>query len=342
MKHVHKLIKNRTDLFKYIASFSIVLLMLSGCGGVEPSAPKISKKETPSWYLNPPKDTSTKLYGIAIGKNRDDAIKHALTDMVAKLGINIESTYESSVKVQYSYASKKISNNVKSSIASISINNYEVIESERLSYKKFAVLLQSDKAKLAQSLKESIERKYTKLQTGLVAIKESNVLSRYVMTKKISEEANTLLSTILIIKELDPNYTGSLPLTFIESTHKKLLDITNNLNFIVKGDRNSRTFVTALENHLTHQGYHLTSGRSDNTVSISIKTSLNSTRVSSMKIVTYDVSIKAINKAEKIGGKHIIIKLRKSGNMNTLNKNAGMQFVKTLADQDIYTLLQIQ
>ena len=84
-----------------------MLLFLNGCSGSQPtpSAQLSAKKELPSWYLNPPKDTITSIYGVAVGENRDDAIKLALTDMISKLGIKIESAYESTTKEEYGYAS---------------------------------------------------------------------------------------------------------------------------------------------------------------------------------------------------------------------------------------------
>lgn len=340
---MHRSIRSKSTLLKYTTLLTLLLIALSGCGSAEPSTPpQTHKVEIPSWYLNPPKDSATFLYGVAIGKNRDDAIKLALTDMIAKLGIKIESTFESNVKVQYGYASKSITNQVKSSIDTIKINNYDVVEAERLSYNKFAILLKTDKLKLAKSLKEDVERKHTALQTTLSASKNSNILSRYKTSEHVSEAAKTLLPDVLIIQELEPSYSGEAHLSFIQESYRQFLNIKNSLGFYVKGDKHSAQFVNAFENYLTRHGYHILAHKNKNTVLIKIETTLNNANAASIKIITYNVAINAMNNGEKIGGKNMVIKLRKSSNMTTLNKNAAIQFTKELESKDIYTLLQIQ
>ena len=277
-----------------------------------------------------------------MGKNRDASIKLALTDMISKLGIKIESTYESNEQLKHNYATKTIKNQVKSSIAAIKINNYNVVESERISYNQFAVLLKTDKLKLASSLKETLDRKRTELLTSLSAVQESNILTKYNTTEKVAQDAKVLLSDVLIIKEIDPTYSGVSALDFIENVNTTFIMIKKELNFKVSGDKESSEFVTVFENHLTKSGYTLSQQANANTVKIQVSTSINRTNSSSIKIVIFDIKVKAINASEQIGGKTLIIKLRKSGNMTTLYKNAAIQFSNELKGQDINALLQIK
>lgn len=331
-------------MFKQTILLITLIFVISGCGGSEPvpAQSKTTKKELPSWYISPPKDNSTDIYGVAMAKNRDSAIKLALTDMISKLGIKIESSYESTEQLKYSYASKSVKQQITASTAAIKINNYNVVEAERMSYNQFVVLLKTDKLKLARSLEESVDRKHKKLQTELMALQDSNILTRYNRTKAIVNDASTLLSDVLIIKELDPSFSDQEVQAFLVKLNSDYSDVNRDLNFVITGDKNSLEFVNALKNHFTQNGYQLSKKINKDSIHLKISTAVNHTNTSSVKISVFTIRTEALNNKEQIGGNRKIIKLRFNGNRQTLYKNASIQYIKELQDKDINAFLEIK
>ena len=147
--------QNRLTTILNIFIGTMLVLSLSGCGGATP-APK--KKPLPSWISSvPPNDTRTKMYGLAIAEDRDMAIKSALSDMIAKQGTTIESTFDSKEVVEQFYSSSVVKFDIKSSVSKIKVNNYKVIKSYRINYNEFAVMIETDKLKFIQGLKNDFD-----------------------------------------------------------------------------------------------------------------------------------------------------------------------------------------
>jgi len=119
---------------KYL-SIIFTFLIFCGCGSYF-SAPKVKPvlKQYPSWIISPQQDSEVYMYGVAVEENREIAIKSALNDMISKLGTTLESSYESYQEVEGSYFKTNVKNRIKSDIAKIKINNYEVIKSQRINY----------------------------------------------------------------------------------------------------------------------------------------------------------------------------------------------------------------
>jgi len=199
----------------YISALFIGLI-LTGCGG---TAPKPVKKElTPTWVTSIlPNDTDVQMFGMAIGKNRETAIKAALVDMISKLDTTIESTFQSIQKEESSYYSESSINSIKSSISKIKINNYKVIKSFRISYNEFAVLIETDKQKFITGLKDSLLVQKQSIKEKYNALKDSDSISRYNVKKELAKLSGELLPMILILSELDNSFDKKSNIRFILS-----------------------------------------------------------------------------------------------------------------------------
>jgi hypothetical protein len=181
-------------------------LIFSGCGGSS-SAAVPPPKVVPVWVTAPlPSDNKNFMYGMAVESDRELAIKAALSDMIAKLGTTIESSYESNEEVQGSYSTSTIKNQIKSGISKIKINNYKVIKSDKISYREFAVMIETDKQKLLEGLIENLEAEKKSITQKSDSINNSDALTRYNTTKELSMKAGKLLSEVFIIAELDKSF----------------------------------------------------------------------------------------------------------------------------------------
>ena len=320
--------------------------MIFGCGSAP--APQVNKPaEIPSWVTIPVVDDAYSIYGIAIGTDRENAIKVALDDMVSKLGTTIESSYESNKEVQGSYYKSTIKNKIKSEIAKIEINNYEVIKSQRISYREFAVMIKTDKQKFAKGLIELLDTKKKTIMLKLEAIQNKDVLTKYNVKKELSNEAKLLVSNVLIIDELNSSASTGATfkkeeyLDFISSIEKEFIKEQKNLTFYITGDKKSANFINDIKNFLANQGYNIVQEKKNDSVEVQLDTSDNINTSDSISIAVLKLNIEVFNNAQRIGGKVLILKERFTGSISSVYKNASIHFNQDIKSKGINELIGI-
>jgi len=309
---------------------SFLMLSLSACMGTAPKPPQ-KKAPLPEW-INAvlPNDTTNTMYGMAIAKNRDLAIKSALSDMISRLGVNIESTYESVEKSDAYHSSLHVKNSIKSEISQIKINNYKVIQSYRISYREFAVMVATDKQKFVAGLRADLEAKKTSLKERENALRGLDSFRKYRAKKVLSEDAKKLLPTLFMIAQLDASYEKKNDLNFVNRMEKSYLKASQKLQFFVHGDRKSQIFVEVIKNDLAEDGFSVSDSRK-NALIIKLHTR---DRVSSGNIAIITLNISVSEKKSRIGGKTIILKERYNGSWASVYKNASIHLQEDIKSRD--------
>jgi len=324
-------------LFYTLLLLTISLTFIS-CATSTPSTP-IKKEPTPAWVNSIlPNDTDTQIFGMAIGKNRDAAIKAALSDMVAKLGTTIESSFESTEKEAHSYYSVSSTSNIKSSISKIKINNYKVIKSFRISYKEFAVMIVTDKQKFIRGLKDNLKIEKKSIQQQYDLANSSDALTKYNIKKDLAKQSTELISLVLILSEVDKNFNEKSNMSFISLKQKQFLLESNNLKFYVSYDKKSKVFAQKIKNYLAQKGFNVTNSKKNAVnINLTIHDNISKGRIN---IATLTLNIEVTDKAKRIGGKIVIIKERYTSSANVY-KNASIHFEQDISSKGINNVIGI-
>jgi hypothetical protein len=328
--------KNR--LLKSFLLLISTVFVFAGCGGSSASpAAKPAPKVLPAWINAPlPSDTQKVMYGMSVESDRESAIKAALSDMIAKLGTTIESTYESNQEVKGSFISSNIKNQIKSGVSKIKINNYKVIKSHKVSYREFAVMIETDKQKFVKGLKENLEVKKKSISQKYVALKGRDALTRYNTKKELSKEAAELLSEVLIIAELDKGFNKKENLDFIAKKQQEFLAESKSLKFFVSGNSKSAKFVDSIKNYLAQKGFNVTRSNKQ-----AVKVRINTSDRLSGKIAILNVNVIVSDNSQRIGGKTQIIKERYNGSKASVYKNASIHLEQDIKSQGINEVIGI-
>ncbi|MDH4945374.1 LPP20 family lipoprotein [Sulfurimonas sp. C5] len=242
---------------KILTYFLVFTFLLSGCGSATKQIELTSKKELPAWYTTPPMSNSSVLYALGEGKDKQEAIANALNYMASTLSVSISSTYRAKTRVvEGSTTSQEgeYNSDIASDVKKIRISNYEVIQSESLGFKRYAVLIRSDKQKLFHSLQQELDQ-----SISLANAKENNLnnggLEKYLFYKEQKKEFANLPHTLIVMKELNSGFNSSVYLQRIKEIEKKYQYYQSNISFSVSS--NIKNLHTPIEKALSKRSFRI-------------------------------------------------------------------------------------
>jgi len=217
------------------------VLFFSACGGTNPQVKEQllePKSDLPSWYINPPASERGVLYGVGEGVNKDDAVAHALSDILARLNVSISSSFSSKKVVREGRAESidtMYIDKVSSIVQTISINNYDIVSYKKLGFKKYAALVKIDKKEFARSLKKEIQRSL-QITTDFDALKGVNALHTLQAYKKRLKELEGLENKLAILSELDRSVDEQYYLQKYAVLQKSYAKLRHSITFWVIAD----------------------------------------------------------------------------------------------------------
>lgn len=325
-----------------IVLFLSVFMFLVGCSTSSATpALKPVVKQVPKWVNSVlPDDDSISMYGLGLANNREAAVKAALSNVIARLGTTIESSYESIQKVDGAYSNLKVESKIKADVSKVKVNNYKVIKSYKLSYREFAVMIAIDKQKFINGLKNELEVKKKNISDKLSSTKSMNTINRYNTKKELANQAKKLLPVIYILAELDPRFTKNEYLTFVSKINMYFLDEAKKLKFFVSGNVKSSKFVDILKNHLAQNGLRVVSSNKNAIkIQLNIEDNINKGYI---KIAVLSLNIAVYEKSKRLGGEEIILKERYNNSIQGVYKNAAIHFKQDIQNKGLNKLIGIE
>ncbi|MGB5966002.1 MAG: LPP20 family lipoprotein [Sulfurimonadaceae bacterium] len=210
---------------KTLLTLLAITLLFTGCGAdKEPMV--TAPKAMPSWYTNPPQSNNQYLYEVAEGADKKEAIAHALDLMVSTLSITIASEYKSHTTARSgainSYQ-QDVDNIIQTSVKAIRISNYSVVESTEQGFRRYLVLIKSDKAQLFKSLRRELDEKITLLESQESNIQTKNVVEQLRFYKRANSDFAGIEQTLNVMNVLNKDF-DSTPYIQTTSHYKKSYD----------------------------------------------------------------------------------------------------------------------
>lgn len=319
-----------TLLLTLIVTFSL----FAGCS----ATPNRRHPDIPAWYLHPPKDSPRYLYGVGSGEDRKSAIDSALADMISKLGISIQSTMRTKEESYGRYYANSIStSDIKTDIAKIKIDNYEIIDTRRISYDKYAVLLRTDKQKFAKRLQLEVESKLSTLENLSYTAMRNDPLSRYNTLKHIAKKADKLLSSIYILSQMDKKVDEKSYLTRVEKLQHLFDKEKSKMTFsLQRANKGAEEFAKYIAAYLTGNGLRI--AESNETLKIAIETSMDQASSPIGKIDIVTLEIKIYEKNTLVGGSSRVYKVRHNDVKTYSYKRAAKEFAEELKNKGVKIL----
>ncbi|MBA1437806.1 MAG: LPP20 family lipoprotein [Epsilonproteobacteria bacterium] len=311
---------------------ALVVSFLTGCGGASKDVMLEPKKELPSWYTNPPQSTATTLYALGEGKDKQEAITNALNYLASTLSVSIESTYNAKTVVKEGRVEEnnaEYRSDVTSEVQKIRIGNYQVVQAKQLGFKRYAVLIESNKQRLLQSLKQELEQTMQIYRAMEQDLRSDDALSHYIFYKKARQKLQNLPRTLLIMQELESSFDANRYLEKVKYVNEKYSYYKNNITFLVRS--NIDNMDAPLAKAITQQGFRIRNLPNKMHYTVHVSTSVSKAKAYGFTLARAEVHIKTKNYKGVVVASNVLNLVGQS----TQGYNVAMQDLVRKFDQKI-------
>lgn len=242
----------------------VLLFSLMGCGA-EKKVVSVTPKSLPNWYTSPPLSNNSELFALGEGKNKTEAITNALNLMASTLSVSISSEFNAKTVVKEGRVNSSegiYSNDVTSSVKEIRISSYEVLYSESLGFKRYAVLIKSNKKKLFESMLLEMQQESSVLKSRMKSIQNSNGLQKLSFYKKSLDSLSGLQNRIVVMAVLQPSFDGKVYLQQMQAVEAEYIAVRKALSFSLSSDKGGEHLKAPIAKGLATKEIQITKTKS--------------------------------------------------------------------------------
>ena len=278
----------------FMIFLSVFIVLFSGCG-VQKQIVVAQKQELPSWYKNPPKSNQTELYALGFGKDKKSATTDALTQMVSTLSVSVSSKFSGRTVVKEGSSSSSTATYIdesKSEVKKIRISNYEILKAQSLGFKKYAVLVTSNKKKLFDSMKQEIEQEFSIIDKKKKIISKQNLIKQIAFYREAKKSLSSLPNKLLVMSELKSGFDGTIylnKLNKIEMMYEKLL---SSITFTIKANYEAKNLKTPIAKGISDEKFKISKSRGKNNFIIKIGSKIEKANAYGFTLARSAISIR--------------------------------------------------
>lgn len=214
---------------------------------------EIDKPKYPNWYLNQKFEDLSYLYGIGEGENIDEAIKSALISISSRLSLTISSnsTIKSNSYVDFrEYITKESSQNISSFTENLTYSNYEIIDTQKISFNSIILNLKIKKIDLINSLSNKLNRVNKQLENSEIELKDKDPLTKFLNYKKLFNEYISIQNRVQILKKLDENFDDKNYFTKLDKIYNLALHNKSKSTFYITNYTNNQLIEDKLKEEI--------------------------------------------------------------------------------------------
>lgn len=327
---------------KQIIIIFISIILFNGCGTQKDLLvpPKIF---LPSWYENPPRSSSIELYALGNGRDKKSAITDALTEMVSTLSVSISSKFTAktiSQEGERSSSSAVYESEIKSEVKTIRISNYEVIESKQLGFKKYAVLIKSNRKKLFRSMKKELDQEFNVINEKLLSAQKQNAISEMLVYREAKKDLILLPNKLLIMQELDTTFSGDKYLQQFNTINTKYERMASQISFFIKSDKNSQNLKAAIAKGISAKKFKIAEGSSREYFAVTLSSSVEKANAYGFTLARSAITITVKDyKNNIIGSNKINITGQSTQGYKIAKENVALKLGKRIDNEGISKIL---
>ena len=323
---------------KTIISILIALLLI-GCTGSKQPEPV----SYPSWFLNPPANDGSFLYGTGEGNTIDSAKASALNSIAASLSTTVSSEFKKKESSQSfngnENAHHSALNTVKAEVKAIEFSDYRIIQNQ-VTGSKALVLVEVSRFKLFNNQKEKLERLSQELTTKQSNIERQSPLKKAYLYNQNMEQTQRLTSLALLTKSINSDF-DTVPYfkqaADIKQTQDNAID---DAKVSITAEPEAEVFVAVLTEGLNKAGIK-TVYKGANT-RIHLKNNFQTDEIYGFKIAKATLTVSTQDNSRKnIATKTITLSGKSRYDYDKAKSSAAQGLSNKIKEEGIYTVLGI-
>jgi len=289
--------------------FITLLVLFSGCS----NSPKPIKHITvtyPSWYSKPPLNSSLFTYGVGFGVNYKEARLESINMAISSLSIEVSSSFETNSTYKRENGIENVNKNIKSEINAvlqkIEINNFQVVDQQKIGFEKYISLIKIDNTKLVMFFKKKLSNLDKSLEAELSGV--DGLLNQFLVYKKYIKLYQDNEKYSVIIGSLDKSYNSSFYFNKLKQLREVLLKTQEQIKFSVQSNnKDNDRLMAAISNSLLDSGIQIV--KKDFNYVLKVKENLSYSQSKGIYIAVNNIDLKIYDKNNKIiNGKNISVK----------------------------------
>jgi uncharacterized protein YaaR (DUF327 family) len=327
--------------------FKILLLLITpllflGCGSSKRAV--VAKKEPlPSWYLTPAKTTSSDLYAVGEGQNREDAIGDALSMMLSTLSISLSSKYSSKSVVREGVTASNeatYTNEIQSEVAKVRISNYEVLNSKRIGYKRYIVSIGVNKERLFKSLEDDLKREFETIKERQKSLKSAHTLKKIKTYRNFTKEFSHIQNTLNVMSSLKKDFNAKEYIEKMGNIEKKLQNLLTKLSFSLSSNSSAKSLKATIKKALTKREFAISNIKTKEHFSLYITSSIQKATAYGFILAksSIDISIKDY-RGRVIGSNHLNITGQSTTDYTLAKENVAFKLNKMIEKSSLEKVL---
>lgn len=318
-----------------IATFFILI----GCGSSKKTPqPYLVQEKLPSWYLSTKSDDGESLYSTGEGKDKQEAIASALSNLISTFQVTVESSFSSKKELD-SFVSnnvyRKIDKQTKLKTNATKITNYKVINVHEESFDKILVQIKVNKTKLAIDTKKSIDKHIKNANQSIHLVSNDGFLERYKNYKRLYNLNPQIENKLKLLDYLSFPYSESYE-NFLSQIENEYKIYKKNLVVKIKYDRNSKIFKTSMQSYLISKGISFEGDNSQSDLLLQLDTKKSNAKAMGLDLVVYSTTLSLVSKNKTANNLSIVLKEVNKGDINLVQKNANLHFLRQLEDKKAF------
>ncbi|MCV6608224.1 MAG: LPP20 family lipoprotein [Campylobacterales bacterium] len=328
---------------RYLLSLALVIFF-TGCFGSSKPEPV----SYPNWYFNPPKSDSMYLYGKGEGYSEKEAVDAGLNRIASTLSVSVESSFESQKNIyqvggQEEYT-RNVSNNIKSNVAKITFNNYELFNMAKVG-DKIVVVVKVDREKLFAGKKKEYDSSKRKISDLYKLSKNKSIIEKLNKLKEVNKASNKAVSLAFLLNTLKDNYKIESDLKTFEGYKKEERSVRSSIKFYIKADRNSKLLAEPIRVALNKQGMKVINNfsKNKNVVQIFLKGRDKKAKAMGRKIIktTLNITLKT-NRGNVLSSNKLTLVGKSSFDYGQAKESVSKNLAKQINKDGVMTIIGLE
>ena len=160
----------------------------------------------PGWYLNPPQNNTSYLYGVGYGTSLDQATKIALNNIAEKISVTVSSSFatskqESAVNDQALYEAE-YEQDINSTVQEINFTNYQTEKSEQVGEYIYS-LVKVARSEVINNYMKQIENIDKDISLVLKDMEKQSIIEQFARLYRVSDKIRVNEVNLKIVETIE-------------------------------------------------------------------------------------------------------------------------------------------